>query len=92
MVKKDKCNSCEVCIKKCPIGNISMSKKDFPKWGRNCISCWYCEMACPMDAITSWIDWPIIDLFTRYNVAKTLSDPTINNVKVSLSKGKVVRL
>lgn len=92
MVKKKKCNSCEICIKKCPTGNITLNKKGFPKWGRNCISCWYCEMSCPCEAITSAVDWPIMIPFMKYNIRKALSDPSLDKVKATLSKGKVKRI
>lgn len=92
IVKKKKCDSCGICIKKCPTGNITMNKKSFPTWGRNCISCWYCEMSCPLEAITSVVDWPIMIPFMKYNIKKALSDPSIDATKVVFSKGKLKRI
>ena len=92
IVKKEKCNSCEICIKKCPTRNITMNEKGFPKWGRNCISCWYCEMSCPSGAITSPADWFIMSPFIKYNIKKSLSEPSVDNVKVTFSNGKMKRI
>jgi flavodoxin/Pyruvate/2-oxoacid:ferredoxin oxidoreductase delta subunit len=89
MVSKKKCNSCEICIKKCPMGNITLDKKGFPKWGRNCIACWYCEMSCPSEAITSALDWPIMSPFMKHNIKKSLADPLTDIAKVTFSKGKI---
>ena len=92
IVSKDKCNSCGICIKRCPTRNITVDNKGYPHWGKNCISCWYCELSCPSEAITSGVDWPIMKPFTKYNIRKALSDPLLDKVKVTLSKGKVKRI
>lgn len=92
IVEKEKCNSCGICIKKCPTGNITTNEKGFPKWGRNCISCWYCEMSCPLEAITCPADWFIMEPFLKYNIKHAVSDLSIDKVKVTLSKGKVKRI
>lgn len=92
IVKKKECNSCGICITKCPTRNITMNEKGFPQWGRNCIACWYCEMSCPSEAITSPIDWPIMIPFLKYNIKEAVSDPSIDKVKVTFSKGKAKRI
>jgi flavodoxin/ferredoxin len=88
----EKCNSCEICVKKCPNKNIHLNENGVPKWGRNCSFCIYCEMKCPKDAITSIIDWPIMAPFMAYNVYKAKNDPVVDQVKVIHSKGKTKRI
>ncbi|WP_300968718.1 EFR1 family ferrodoxin, partial [uncultured Duncaniella sp.] len=46
----DKCVSCSLCSKSCPVGNITMSKNR-PQWGEDCTSCLACYHACPVHAI-----------------------------------------
>jgi len=91
-VDKDKCTSCKICIQQCPKNNIRFDKNDLPIWGRECIACFYCEMKCPLDAITSPLDWSIMAPFTNYNVSRSLKDPSIEDVKVVHKKGKTVRV
>jgi len=52
----EKCNSCKICVQTCPNQNITLDEDDIPKWGHNCIACFYCEMKCPKDAIKSPLD------------------------------------
>lgn len=89
---RDRCTQCGICIKNCPTGNIKQNKKGYPKFGNNCISCWYCEMKCPVEAISSPHGWPVLKLFDSYNVRKTLKDPTVEYVRVKHSKGRIERL
>jgi ferredoxin len=46
----DKCNSCEICARVCPAGNIEM-KKEKPAWKHNCQQCLACIQWCPQEAI-----------------------------------------
>jgi NAD-dependent dihydropyrimidine dehydrogenase PreA subunit len=46
----DKCNSCEICARVCPAGNIAM-KKGRPFWKHNCEQCLACIQWCPQEAI-----------------------------------------
>lgn len=46
------CNGCDICIKICPVNNISMVD-GFPVWGKNCIGCMGCYHWCPKDAVKS---------------------------------------
>ena len=91
-VDMGKCNSCEICAKKCPNNNIHLNENGIPKWGRNCSFCIFCEMKCPKDAITSIIDWPIMAPFMAYNVYQAKNDPVVDQVKVIHSKGKTKRI
>ncbi|MBU2630483.1 MAG: EFR1 family ferrodoxin [Proteobacteria bacterium] len=88
----EKCNSCKICIKKCPNNNIRLDKNDTPQWGRNCLFCFYCEMKCPKDAIKSPVDWPVMAPFMAYNVYQANKDPLIDQTKVIHSKGKTKRI
>jgi len=46
----DKCNSCEICVRICPAGNIEM-KKGKPAWKHNCEQCLACIQWCPQESI-----------------------------------------
>jgi flavodoxin/NAD-dependent dihydropyrimidine dehydrogenase PreA subunit len=91
-VDKEACNSCGICIQKCPNNNIRFNQEDIPIWGRNCIFCLYCEMKCPKDAIRSIADWSIMAPFMNYNIAQGIKDPSIHHVKITHSKGKTTKL
>ena len=47
----DKCISCGVCKKVCPVSNITQEAKDKPIFGNNCESCLACIHNCPKNAI-----------------------------------------
>jgi flavodoxin/ferredoxin len=88
----EKCDSCKVCVKKCPNNNIQLDTNGIPQWGRNCLFCFYCEMKCPKDAIKSPIDWLIMAPFMSYNVFQADKNSSIDQVKVVHSKGKTKRV
>jgi ferredoxin len=46
----EKCNSCEICAKACPVNNISM-KDSRPLWNNRCEECMACIQFCPNEAI-----------------------------------------
>lgn len=88
----EKCDSCGICVKKCPNNNIHQDTNGIPQWGRDCLFCLYCEMKCPKDAIKSVVDWLIMAPFMSYNVYQAAKDPSIDQVKVVHSKGKTKRV
>jgi len=88
-VNRKKCTGCGICIKNCPTGNIKFNQKGFPDFSTRCICCWYCEMKCPSEAITTPIDWPLLNLFSSYNIRRTLKDRDIDHARVRLSGGSV---
>lgn len=47
----DKCISCGVCKKVCPVSNITQEEKYKPIFGNNCESCLACIHNCPKNAI-----------------------------------------
>lgn len=49
-VVNDKCNSCKVCEKVCPVDNIIVTKK--PDYKHNCDECLACIHLCPVNAIS----------------------------------------
>lgn len=89
---KDKCTSCKICMQQCPKHNISFNKNDLPIWGRDCILCFYCEMKCPAEAITSPLDWLIMAPFINYNISQFSKDPSLEKIKVVHRKGKTIRI
>jgi len=46
----DKCISCGLCAKICPVGCIEM-KNGHPVFGKNCANCFACAQWCPQNAI-----------------------------------------
>lgn len=44
------CTSCGVCVKRCPVGNISLPSGK-PAWGNECIHCMACVHGCPQGVI-----------------------------------------
>lgn len=47
---KSSCIGCGLCVKKCPLGNISISEGR-PVWNGNCTHCMACIAHCPKEAI-----------------------------------------
>lgn len=91
-VKSKKCNSCGLCMKICPAGNIKENKKGQPVWGRNCLLCFYCDMKCPTEAILSPARWPLFSLFHTYNIWKVRRDSSIKYAMVVHEKGRTRQL
>jgi ferredoxin len=46
------CNSCGICWKNCPSGNIKSNAKGLPKFGFSCLMCMRCIYNCPTKAIS----------------------------------------
>jgi ferredoxin len=46
----DKCTSCGLCEKVCPVGNIKLVN-DLPVWSDKCEQCMACLQLCPVEAI-----------------------------------------
>jgi NAD-dependent dihydropyrimidine dehydrogenase PreA subunit len=46
----EKCNSCGICEKVCPVGNIEM-RSGRPAWLHKCEQCFACLQWCPQEAI-----------------------------------------
>ncbi len=49
----EKCNSCGICEKICPVNNIQL-KNGTPSWNHNCEICFACDEWCPQKAIRHW--------------------------------------
>jgi ferredoxin len=49
-VVEDRCNSCEICKKVCPVSNIKI-ENNRPIWGSYCEMCLACIQNCPVEAI-----------------------------------------
>ncbi|MBN1904661.1 MAG: 4Fe-4S dicluster domain-containing protein [Deltaproteobacteria bacterium] len=70
----NKCNSCGICMKVCPMENISMIESK-PLWGYHCEMCLACMQWCPNQAIQfgekskEWGRYrnPFIDLKEMFN-------------------------
>jgi ferredoxin/flavodoxin len=46
----DKCNGCKICLRVCPVRNITMVN-DKPAWQNHCEKCLACIQWCPQEAI-----------------------------------------
>lgn len=89
-VSKD-CDGCGICIKKCPVGNLSMGKNNRPEYDNKCILCATCEFKCPRDAIRSPYDWGIIKSFFNYNIRHAIKKYTPYS-KVKFENARLVRV
>lgn len=47
---EDSCTKCGVCVKVCPVSNISMTEKG-PEFSNKCIACLGCTNNCPVNCI-----------------------------------------
>ena len=58
----EKCNSCGLCEKQCPVGAIKMrgTKKPVPYWKLRCESCMRCISFCPQKGIESGHSWAFV--------------------------------
>jgi len=91
-VDEKKCTVCNICLEQCPKNNLTLNANGFPEWGRDCNFCFYCEMKCPEDAISSPVDWLIFAPFINYNIRFASKDPSIGQVRVVHEKGKTTRI
>ena len=57
----DRCNACEACARRCPVGAIAM-EAGRPRWRWNCENCLRCLSACPQSAVQ--ISWFLLLAFT----------------------------
>jgi len=49
-VDKDKCNGCNLCIRRCPTANIYRDKNGDIRFHHHCLMCMRCSFYCPKDA------------------------------------------
>ena len=87
-LNQKKCNACGLCIKLCPTRNIYKDKKGRPRWGRNCLLCFSCEMKCPQDAIASPVTWLLFWPFMLYNTRQAVRNASLENVRVVHKHGR----
>jgi len=91
-VNKSKCTKCGICVNICPTHNIVMDDSGFPKIGKDCLGCYYCERDCPEEAITSILDTKMAKPILKYNenlIPKVVGD---NYERVQLINGKVEKI
>jgi flavodoxin/NAD-dependent dihydropyrimidine dehydrogenase PreA subunit len=91
-IDKTKCVSCDICVKQCPQNNITIDENGVPRWGRDCILCFYCEMNCPAEAIHSPIDWPIFAPLIQLNINWAMKSDSIEHIRVQHAQGKTIRV
>jgi flavodoxin/ferredoxin len=91
-VDRGKCSACGLCMRECPVDNISADAQGQPVWGRECILCWYCEMKCPEEAIRSPISSPIFLPFMVYNVRAGAHDESLGHRRATIDHGRLKEL
>ncbi len=47
----EKCTSCGICVKVCPVSNIEMPEGGKPVWSNRCEQCFACFHWCPADSV-----------------------------------------
>ncbi len=52
-VKQDLCTGCGVCVRHCPVSNITLEK--FPLHHKNCTYCYSCVRHCPNEATITYM-------------------------------------
>lgn len=82
------CNNCGICIKNCPVGNITQTNGKID-WHSDCILCMNCELSCPKDAIHSAFDMKIFAPFMNYNIKHAMNRNT-PYLKVNHKNGRTV--
>ena len=87
----DTCTRCGRCALRCPTHAIWWERGELPIWGPACMLCLTCVMTCPEQAVICPLDWPILRPFLRWNVDRALRDPALENERVELRRGKVVK-
>lgn len=45
------CVGCGICVKNCPVNNMTMNTQNRPEWGSACCSCLACYHSCPRHAV-----------------------------------------
>jgi Pyruvate/2-oxoacid:ferredoxin oxidoreductase delta subunit/flavodoxin len=56
-INKEKCSKCGICIKLCPVGNITMTEDGYPERGSDCEYCLRCVSFCPKKAISCPVNY-----------------------------------
>ena len=89
-LKKEKCNSCGVCINTCPKANIKADKEGKPRWGKECIFCFYCDIHCPNQAIVSLGRAGVYTWLAQFTCMPfVLKNKQIERARVILKSGKI---
>lgn len=47
----NQCIGCGLCVKACPMDNVTLDENHRPQWGDNCAMCLACYHACPKHAV-----------------------------------------
>lgn len=47
----DDCIGCGICVRSCPVHNITMGDNKRPKWNGDCLQCMACYHYCPKNAV-----------------------------------------
>ena len=53
-INLDKCNGCMICVDVCPMDVLRLDevmKKPVIRYPEDCMTCYNCELGCPLDCI-----------------------------------------
>ncbi|HII84236.1 MAG TPA: 4Fe-4S binding protein [Methanobacterium subterraneum] len=53
----EECRRCGICVKICPVNNITLSEDKYPVHGFNCEYCLRCTSLCPRGAVSSPLNY-----------------------------------
>jgi ferredoxin len=80
----DHCNLCKICLKSCPMENISIQSNQI-KYGRDCAFCLRCVYNCPQEAIS--LKGFNFFLLKEYNLANIIAHPPHESYLSSKTRG-----
>ena len=60
------CNQCQLCIKRCPVGAISLKENRVCIDAQECLGCGFCAAQCPQSAIKLHLQAPLLEKIEEY--------------------------
>lgn len=48
---RDTCVGCGICVRSCPLKNVTLNEDGRPEWGEECCSCLACYHSCPRHSV-----------------------------------------
>jgi hypothetical protein len=70
----------------------SFDGNGMPHWGRDCMLCFYCELKCPEDAVSTPADWLIFAPLIHFNIYHHNTKESFEYVQVNHHRGNTQRI